>query len=250
MQLQDIDVNLNFWVDSSGADPDIFSKKLREYQIMLYSRKSDNIILTPGGDMSYDYLYIDSPENMRLGSDCILNMNERYREYKNINAKHLENTSDHYKKLYKKYLDMAHTIGGEILFPKRKNSINVERGRNHLIKDRFDLTLECIRRYYNDKNAQNPLYTTICADKIFFDLFKTFDGYVEYFFLGDLVENGRINFFFGKYKDDVFNHSPLAWEQSDWEQLLDNQMKFLEKRATRIQDFCTGIHRNKKPFIA
>ena len=52
----------------------------------------------------------------------------------------------------------TYTIGGSIIFSK-ENSINRARGVNPFIKDRWDLTLECIIRYY--KNDSSPLYETL-----------------------------------------------------------------------------------------
>jgi hypothetical protein len=54
-----------------------------------------------------------------------------------------------------------------------------------LIKDRIDLTLECIRRYYINENS--PLSDTLGRYKNFFELFGNFEGYVNFFLLQDLV---------------------------------------------------------------
>lgn len=53
------------------------------------------------------------------------------------------------------------------------------------IRDRFDLTLECIRRHY--QGAPNPLEKTLLRYADFFRLFEDFRGYVEFFLLQDLV---------------------------------------------------------------
>ena len=60
------------------------------------------------------------------------------------------------------FLYKTYTIGGEIIFPKHARSINQARGVNPLICDRFDLTLECIRRYY--VGVSSPLYEVLCGD--------------------------------------------------------------------------------------
>ena len=59
------------------------------------------------------------------------------------------------------------------------------RGCLGTIAGRFDLTLECIRRHY--KGQPSPLGETLARYRDFFDLFKSFDGYVEFFLLQDLV---------------------------------------------------------------
>ena len=51
-------------------------------------------------------------------------------------------------------MTIAYTIGGIMVFPgnqvDRKWTINQARGCTRSISDRFDLTLECIRRHYSD----------------------------------------------------------------------------------------------------
>ena len=48
--------------------------------------------------------------------------------------------------------DLGSTIGAYLIFPNnkvdRKHTINQARGILRIIDDRFDLTLECIRRFY------------------------------------------------------------------------------------------------------
>ena len=51
-----------------------------------------------------------------------------------------------------KFVSLCSTIGGYIIFPSQRinnqMTINGARGVNKKIRDRFDLTLECIRRFY------------------------------------------------------------------------------------------------------
>jgi hypothetical protein len=74
------------------------------------------------------------------------------------------------------------------------------------IKDRFDLTLECIRRHY--LGQPSPLNDTLVRSANFFDLFDEFAGYVTFFYLQDLVDNaasaGRFSILFA-----AFDASPL-----------------------------------------
>ena len=88
------------------------------------------------------------------------------------------------------FFSICSTIGAYIIFPAKrinnKMTINGARGVNHKIQDRFDLTLECIRRLY--KNQQSPLTDVLERNVNFFKLFSNFEGYVNYFLLQDLVE--------------------------------------------------------------
>jgi hypothetical protein len=59
------------------------------------------------------------------------------------------------------------------------------------IADRFDLTLECIRRHYREPDAVNPLGRRLAYYGDFFALFGDFDTYVRFFLLDDLVTAER-----------------------------------------------------------
>lgn len=94
----------------------------------------------------------------------------------------------------------GYTIGGFMLFPgamiDRLPTLNQARGTTRAIEDRFDLTLECIRRFYLWRGESSPLREVIARYYGFFLLFKTFDNFVEFFHLQDLVdEQGQIRFF-------------------------------------------------------
>src|SRR5215475_3961752 len=80
---------------------------------------------------------------------------------------------------------IGYTIGGMMVFPGNridgKPTINGTRGLNRKIADRFDLTLECIRRHYLVQSS--PLGETLARYRDFFALFEDFSGYVEFFML-------------------------------------------------------------------
>jgi len=65
------------------------------------------------------------------------------------------------------------TIGAYIIFPSyqvdRKVTINAARGMNTKIADRFDLTLECIRRHY--ATEKSPLAVVLERYNDYFKLF-------------------------------------------------------------------------------
>ena len=104
---------------------------------------------------------------------------------------------------------LAYTMGSMIIFPSNrvegKSTINSARGFHPLIRDRIDLTLECIRRFY--LNETSPLSDTLGRYKSFFELFDNFQGYIEFFLFQDLVANdfSTIKFFipFDNFKTPV-----------------------------------------------
>ena len=96
------------------------------------------------------------------------------------------------------FFKTASTIGGYIIFPANrvdnKMTINGARGLNRNIKDRFDLTLLCIKNFYEGKDS--PLNNVFERYKDFFTLFGHFEGYINFFLLNDLVkDDSSINFF-------------------------------------------------------
>jgi len=131
------------------------------------------------------------------------------------------------------------TVGGTILFPgkqiNRKITINVARGWNRQVEDRFDLTLECIRRQYEGKDS--PLQKTLTIYWKFFELFESFDNYVEFFLLQDLIADGQVKFFL-PFED--FGKSALPQNVDEYRQYMANSMSFTRARARRMQEWSEG----------
>ena len=114
-----------------------------------------------------------------------------------------------------------------------KGGINQSRGCNPFIRDRWDLTLECIRMYYNGED--NPLSKTLIENKNFFDLFVDFKGYVDFFYLQDCVSNdySKVNLWLDT---KLFESNPIPKTTEAYEIWMDNQLSFVEKRNKRIQN--------------
>lgn len=116
-------------------------------------------------------------QNFKFGSDAITT-SFRYKRNKKI-IEQVKNSVPDYKKFVEDLISITYTIGGEIILPKRQNGLNQSRGCNLYIRDRWDLTLECIRKYYNGEKS--PLYECLIKDKDFYDLFINFKGFVDFF---------------------------------------------------------------------
>lgn len=101
--------------------------------------------------------------------DAIKNL----RRLLNLEEENICNDNSLYKEFIRHYLQYTNTIGGFILFPRHNCSINQLRGRSNKIQDRFDLTLEFIRRMYekNFSADNNPLIDISENDKEFFKMF-------------------------------------------------------------------------------
>ena len=141
----DIDITFDFRVDTPhGKDPDKYSKTLRRYHKLLWSKR------LPSGDSFalYDTIpgsYLHHRSHLgefRLSSDAVIptfRWNQRIKSL--IPEAELA-----------AFCAIGYTIGGMMIFPGNsingKWTINQARGCTRQIGDRFDLTLECIRRHY------------------------------------------------------------------------------------------------------
>ena len=107
----------------------------------------------------------------------------------------------------------------------------VARGTNGKIKDRFDLTLECIRRHYINKKS--PLSDTLQRYSSFFNLFENFQGYIDFFLLQDLVVEDYSSI---KYliPFESFENSPLPDDVDEYRLYKKNMSNFVTARNQRM----------------
>ena len=211
----------NFWQNNGGlgggnCDPDSASKTMQKYHQELWSKQLPN-----GERMELKCVDNGALEwgKFRFGSDSII-VSFRYQKQRKL-LEEVAGSMDNYREFVEDFLHRTYTIGGEMIFPKHPNSINQARGTSPQICDRFDLTLECIRRYYRDEDG--PLFSVLCADKNFFDLFL----------LQDLVtENYDAIKFWDEWED--FSENPVPETVDDYLKFLQNELRFVEARNQRI----------------
>ena len=228
----DIDINFNFYSDTpKGKDPDSYSLTLRSYHRILWSRE------LPNGSL----FKLDETIPMRLHhkselGEFVLSSDSIAHTYSNIKS-----TTDIIKKIntdeLEKFVLLCSTIGGYIIFPSERinnqMTINGARGVNKKIRDRFDLTLECIRKYY--KNEDSPLNETFERYKQFFKLFESFKGYVDFFLLQDLVTSDYLSIkYFVPFES--FENYPLPNDIEEYKQYKYNLSDFVSSRSQRMKD--------------
>jgi len=141
------------------------------------------------------------------------------------------------------FLRLSYTIGGTMLFPGNrvggKNTINGARGFHPRIKDRFDFTIECIRRHY--LNEGSPLGDVLARYANYFGLFGDFRGYVEFFLLQDLVtDDCSAVKYFSPFED--FNSPPVPESKAAYLDYRKLAVGFIDARNQRILTWWT-IHR-------
>lgn len=222
-----IDIDFDFRLDSKCGDPDTDSPKLYELQKFLWSKELPNGKLFDLEILgtSNSRLLIKNNFCMNLSSDRMCPHYDG--KYGNKFGGWLPDKEREELK-YK-----VRTIGGHILFPAHRNNgftINQARGINRKICDRFDLTLECIRRFYQEE--QSPLYNSLNNYKEFFGLFVDFKGYVDFFLLQDFVnEREEIEF---SLPFDNFNRSPLPQTAEEYLHYKEHTISLIKERNKRI----------------
>lgn len=234
MRIKQVNININFdFRDdvTNGKDPDIHSEKLREYHKTLWSKPlPSGVTFSLTDSVKGKYLYHQSSlGEFSLSSDSISHSYIFLKRFEKI-------TSKLNQKQKNEILRKFSTIGGYIIFPSNKidNKITINGARGFLrtIIDRFDLTLECIRRYY--LGLDSPLYETLMRYEDFFTIFDNFRGYIDYFLLQDLVSSNyeEINFF--SDFDDSFPANPFPKNFNDYCNFIENIKIFVTKRGLRM----------------
>lgn len=215
-----------------GGDPDAQSPTLRRYHKLLWSKPLPSgrlLQLDDSGPKPYLYYKSGSGE-FRLSSDAITHSYKNTKRLAHIIGQISNAEVD-------EFYFAASTIGGYILFPSNRvkgvMTINGARGCNYKICDRFDLTLECIRRHYLGKDS--PLAPTLRQYTSFFDLFDNFRGYVDFFLLNDLV-TGDYNSvrFYMSFND--FEAWPLPNSVAAYRSYRDDVLEFVTARNQRIEN--------------
>lgn len=224
-----IDVSFDVRSDTPpGKDPDSYSRTLKRYHQLLWSKAlPDGRRLALSDTTPHAYLHHSSPEvgEFFLGSDTIF-------------TSHVGRLNHLYRQLpdgvNEDFLRRGYTIGGSIVFPGnsigRRQTINQARGMHPRIQDRFDLTLECIRRHYAGESS--PLGETLGRYADFFGLFGSFTGYVDFFHLQDLVDaDGTIVFL---HAFDDFRGPMLPQDLDAYVRYREATLVFVAARNRRI----------------
>jgi hypothetical protein len=119
----------------------------------------------------------------------------------------------------------------------RQHTINQARGICRFIDDRFDLTLECIKRFYT--NEASPLAKVLGRYEEFFRLFGAFEEYVRFFLLNDLVDGqGRVRFYL---PFDDFQSPPTFADKEAYHTYKSRVETFITSRGRRIEQCVAQI---------
>ena len=116
--------------------------------------------------------------------------------------------------------------------------MNRARGCHPRICDRWDQTLECIKRFYN--HEPSPLDKALYKSEAFFRLFIDFKGYVDFFLLQDCVDD---DYNVKLWLDTaLFETMPLPKTIDIYLKWIESQRNFVKQRGLRIKDYCNNTH--------
>ena len=227
----EIDKKYDVRTDSRGKDPDAASETLKSYHQLLWSKQLPNGQIMELETGKGFYLRWN---DMYFGSDSIIV------SFMRAGYKHRQMIMDsipNFDEYREDYLKKSYTIAGSIIFPQVRWSMNQARGCSRKISDRWDLTLECIRRYYAGESS--PLDTALQRSKSFFDLFVDFKGYVDFFFLQDCVDDDyNVTFWLDT---PLWITDPLPESVESYKAWIDNELDFVEKRGNRSVDYVNKL---------
>ena len=232
--MMQIDVAFDFRSDSGGKDPDSASQTLREYHRVLWSKT-----LPSGSDFMLElgnspYLLANGSHGYeKFSSDTITNSLGSHRAMQQVIMKSHE-------ELIQQTRDIGSTIGARIIFPAAQvaglRTINVLRGLHPLIRDRFDLTLECIKRHY--AHDASPLSEPLGRYSSFFKLFQDFQGYVDFFHLSDWITGSKIKPL--SLCGENLGANPYPKSAADYETYLKRTIELVALRNERIESLALG----------
>ena len=248
--LRDIDVHFDFtkdctpnfwdgfWERNSGlgagnSDPDSRSPMARRYHQLLWSRPLPNgeVMKLEDGRSKF---YLRWNE-LYFGSDSIT---ATFRYYKNKDfLEKVRKVVPEYESFVESYLRKLYTIGGLMLFPSFRMALNQSRGFNARISDRWDLTLECIRRYYHGESSPLDKCLNHPTNQEFFNMFLDFKGFVDFFFLQDCVTEDYSKVIMW-LDTPLFDTNPIPKTTEDYFDFINKELTFVEQRNKRIKDFC------------
>ncbi len=231
-----IDISFDVRTDAGGKDPDTYSPTLRKYHQFLWGKP------LPSGKLFHlnetvprAYLHHRSElGEFWLSSDSVIPTFTRWKSLRHITGLLPEDENEAFRAI-------GYTIGGMMVFPGNiidgKQTINGARGFNRKIADRFDLTLECIRRHYLAQSS--PLAETLWRYRDFFELFEDFKGYVDYFMLQDLVTEdfSAVNFFL---PFDDFVTPSVPKDLQSYLEYRSRSIVFVQSRNLRIERQTVG----------
>lgn len=227
-----IDTSFNFQQEMGdpNKDADKYSRMLQTYHQTLWSK-----LLPNGNKFELEKLsgscllrYTTGQNNLLLSSDRAVATFAKWKRLEHIIVQIPPSELE-------EFVNLTDTIGGILIWPSSQvdgmSTINAERGFNRLICDRLDITIECIRLYYDGQNS--PLLETFKRYKSFFDLFVNFQGYIDFFLLQDYVTDDCKSVFIAPPYNG-FKSAPIPKTVDEYSEYMNQTIKIIRARNSRI----------------
>jgi hypothetical protein len=227
-------------------DPDKVNPDLRDAHRLLWGKAPrGGAVLGLSALRWSDYLkVVSTADDWTLGSD----------HFAAIHYNALRTLAEGLDGLTDGHLCQFCTIGGYIVFPNqlaqqrpttinrtaRHWSINQARGMDGRISDRFDLTLEAIRLFYEGivHRDENPIGDVLEAYRWWFELFGRgadgFEAYADFFFLNPMLDEHRRVKPFGSLPL-VFDHALPKDDETAYRGYVADQLDFVSRRNELIR---------------
>lgn len=233
-----IDSAFDVRTDAGDRDPDSHSMTLRRFHRQLWSKP------LPCGavfDLDSKLHHKSDLGEFWLSSDGLVHTYSRWLRPLRL----VEVIQQVPPQEVERFYDLACTVGAYLVFPTQvyvdgrwRQTVNQRRGMHPKIRDRFDLTLECVRRHYD--GTDSPLADVLTWHGVFFDLFQNFRGYVEHFLLDDLVtEDFAAVRFWGEFDDFAGDPLPAA-NLDEYREYMRRTMTFVRSRNERIARYASA----------
>lgn len=216
----------------AGRDADTWSPTLRAYHAHLWSKPLPGghvFELEPAGRPgSYHLRHQSSLGLFELSSDAFTNRLRNAPIAKSMTEDELP-------------ANLGYTIGSAMVFPRNRvdgqQTINQRKGTHPRVRDRPDLFLECLRRHY--LGLSSPLADCLGRYGEFFALFESFDGYVDFFLLDDLVNSdGSVDFL---HEFDDFRTPAVPTTRETYLAYRRRNNEFIEARNRRIAAYASNL---------
>lgn len=229
-----IDTTFDFRSDTPpGKDPDKYSDTLHGYHRLLWSKQlpgGEHFILEDGRPVNY-LVHSSRLGQFWLGSDAVV---PTFPHKASVLIAMLHDGE------HQAFWNLGYTIGGMMLWPSNKidnkQTINGARGFHPRIADRFDLTVECVRRHY--AGEASPLSGVLARYRDYFALFESFAGFTDFFLLQDLLDGDSVRF---AMPNDDFATRPVPQDLETYRCYAECSMEFIHARNERIAAFSAGI---------
>ena len=228
---EQIDISFDFRDDAQGKDPDAYSPTLRRYHKFLWSKPLPGGAVLDLDDTTHGHYLLHRSDELgefSLSSDAVV-ASFRYRPMAQDEPEQL-----------KEFMHIGYTIGGMMVWQGNqingKMTMNGARGCHPRIRDRFDLTLECIRRHYSGEDS--PLREVLARHADFFRLFGDFRGFVDFFLLQDAVTVDCDAVIFCAPLRDFSTSSAVPQTMEEYREYRQRAIAFIEARNRRIAVYC------------